>query len=513
MGIVLLALAATGATAVAEIPFDPLETLPDDAPFVLPPGYRQELVAYRNDPVHTLSSRGSWDMVALNIDGTDDAGRFLFRSHETGSNAGVSRTDFSTGLTEVIVADPDFGAFDPAFWTPWNTLLTAEEWSGEGRLYEITNPLAPVGSVNIVRRTAIPLVSHEGLALDRAGNLYFVDESNTGGIYKFVPTNPLSSDALVAGQSFVLRDLNSADGKNVGVAQWVPITDVDGNPFPPEFGITNPFDNSEINRPGRRAADDVGATNYGRPEDLEIGTLANGREVLYAAVTSTHQVFSIELDVDAAHDTQVRVFADRGTTNVATGSSVGGDFSFPDNLATDSDGNVYIVEDNEPGDVWFVEDTDHDGVAERVALWATLTTPGSEPTGLFFDPLNPDISYIDVQHPATGLGDATFRIIAPPMGDMNFDSDVDFDDIGAFALGLVDPAGYRQAFGVEATANGDTNDDGRFDFDDITGFVALLTGQGQAGSILAVPEPPTFALAMLVACAAVLAVARHPPRP
>lgn len=495
----------------AEIPFDPLEPLPDDAPFVLPRGFRQELVAYRNDPVNTLSSRGNWDMMTLNMDGTDEEGRYLLRSHETGSNAGVSRTDFVTGKTEMIVADPNFGAFDPAYWTPWNTLLTAEEWSGQGRLYEITNPLAPVGSVNIVQRTAIPLVSQEGLAFDRAGNLYFIDESNTGGLYKFVPTNPLSPDALVAGQSFVLRDLDSGDGTNVGLAQWVPITDVDGNPFPPEFGITDPFDNSQINRPGRRAADDVGASNYARPEDLEMGVLADGSEVLYMAVTSTHQVFSVQLDVDDARNAQVRVFADRNTVDAATGQQVGGDLAFVDNLATDGDGNLYIVEDNEPGDVWFAEDVDRDGVAERVALWATLTAPGSEPTGLFFDPRNPDIAYINVQHPSTPLGDATFRIIAPPLGDMDFDSDVDFDDISAFALGLIDADAYRQTYGVDATAKGDINDDGQLDFDDISGFVALLSGEPPTATG-AVPEPSSAALALLTAVAVAAVGGRKPPR-
>ena len=41
----------------------------------------------------------------------------------------------------------DFGALDPATWTPANTLLVAEEWSGEGRMFEVMNPMADVQRV------------------------------------------------------------------------------------------------------------------------------------------------------------------------------------------------------------------------------------------------------------------------------------------------------------------------------------------------------------------------------
>ena len=72
------------------------------------------------------------------------------------------------------------------------------------------------------------------------------------------------------------------------------------------------------------------------------------------------------------------------------------------------------------------------------------------------------------------------------------DGDADFDDIHDFVLGLNDPAGYEDQFGVPPALKGDIDEDGDFDFDDIPGFVALL-----GGSQHAVPEPSTMVLIVL----------------
>lgn len=68
-------------------------------------------------------------------------------------------------------------------------------------------------------------------------------------------------------------------------------------------------------------------------------------------------------------------------------------------------------------------------------------------------------------------------------GDVDFDGDMDFDDIDPFVLGLKDPEAYEQQYGVPPACNGDTDDDGGFDFDDIPGFVSLLTGGGVATNL------------------------------
>lgn len=84
------------------------------------------------------------------------------------------------------------------------------------------------------------------------------------------------------------------------------------------------------------------------------------------------------------------------------------------------------------------------------------------------------------------------------LGDMDCDDDVDFDDIGPFALGLSDADGYEQQFGMPPSVKGDLDEDGDQDFDDIIGFVDVLSSQFY-GRSAAVPEPGTLALLLLAA--------------
>jgi hypothetical protein len=89
---------------------------------------------------------GVWDMNTVNETG-EDKGRYLFTVFESGTS-GVQRHDLETGETDTIWQVPpgDVAArFDPAFWTPWGTLITGEEnWGcGDGvcgRLFEFRNP-------------------------------------------------------------------------------------------------------------------------------------------------------------------------------------------------------------------------------------------------------------------------------------------------------------------------------------------------------------------------------------
>jgi len=76
------------------------------------------------------------------------------------------------------------------------------------------------------------------------------------------------------------------------------------------------------------------------------------------------------------------------------------------------------------------------------------------------------------------------------IGDMDFDGDIDYDDIVALVLGLTDLDAYEVLYRALPNANGDTDGDGDQDFDDISRFVELLDGEpplvgAQAVSVLA----------------------------
>jgi len=84
-----------------------------------------------------------------------------------------------------------------------------------------------------------------------------------------------------------------------------------------------------------------------------------------------------------------------------------------------------------------------------------------------------------------------------PLGDMDFDGDVDFDDIGPLVFGLNNAAGYQAKWLQPPVAEGDLNFDGDFDFDDIGPLVGLLTGDRARGRWQGVPEPAARMLALL----------------
>jgi len=401
-------------------------SLPESAPFVLSaPHFSQINIVTRDVTQATRFDSGNYDMHTLNETGPE-AGHYLFTVYET-SQAGIQRTDLRNMQTTTIWSSPAASpalnshvAFDASRWTPWGTFLTAEEsWSDDpakpsiyGRLFEVTNPLANPTDINMVHRDILPRVSHEGLAFDKKNNLYFIDERNDSHIFKFTSANPQADngdDFFAAGQTFVLRVGDGMVEEATGAASWIPLTDVNGVALPGAVIVTDPNGLTAIDG---RATPNLPAflgTNFDRPEDLEIKTLKNGKQMLFVATTTNHKVFSIDLRNDT-----VKLFASRDTLDMATGAPVGTQFTSPDNLAIDADGNMYIVEDQDGGkqDTWFAKDDNNDGVAESVGKWASLTTLEAEATGLYFDPFKPNVAYINVQHPDSKV-DRTFMITAP----------------------------------------------------------------------------------------------------
>jgi secreted PhoX family phosphatase len=303
------------------------------------------------------------------------------------------------------------------------TYLTAEEsWgtgSQKGRLFEVTNSTtAAANGGNFVLRNVVPRVSHEGLAFDSQKSMYFIDELNGGSIYKYVSANPNAASGdqyFDKGQTFVAKVDGGSNANAVGAITWEAITTATGTANAATFSAMLNLGGGNFALDGRVAANLVGGTDYQRPEDLEIQVAANGDERLYIATTTTNEVYMFNLTTG-----QSSVFANTSTIDLATGLAVGSGLRSPDNLAIDAEGNIYIIEDRNGGvdnDIWFAKDINKDGdlldAGEGLARWASNGTPGSEFTGLYFDKLDPNKAYVNIQHPSSGI-DRTIQITAVP---------------------------------------------------------------------------------------------------
>jgi uncharacterized protein len=394
--------------------------LPDATPIKLSNPYFTQLSVANRVTENTQvpgSNSGNWDMIDA-----DATGRYLFTPFETGT-AGVMRYDTQTGNAETIVAPgtQGFVSGDASRITPWGGYLTAEEsWgtgSTKGRLFELTNPTTAAATtsttnVNFIQRTVIPRVSHEGLAFDAMKNLYFIDELDGGSIYKYVSNNANATngnDYFASGQTFVA--MVNGGNNNVsatGSIVWSAITDVNGGVL---AGTSVLAADGTID--GRASANALLASNYQRPEDMEIVKNASGDEIMYFATTTTHEVFAFNLNTGVSS-----LFASRASLDLLTGLTVGTELTNPDNIAFDANGNIYIVED-QPGavndDIWFANDINKDGditdAGEGLQRWASNGTPGSEFTGLYFSKTDPNVAYVNIQHPSN-LNDRLIQITA-----------------------------------------------------------------------------------------------------
>ena len=370
------------------------------APWILPDGFEQFVVSDESDLdvyVEPTDSDGRSndlnDMNTVNETGKH-AGRYLYRTHEVRGNdergGSVSVVDLKTGEARVLAEDPTWEALDGITWTPWGTVLFAEETT-DGRLFEIVlDPKDPMTATAVLDRPAVGRLAHEGIQIGSDGSVYVIDEFRGeqlgfgGGIYRFVPDR---HGDLSSGDLYALRVTGGSFG--TGQGEWV--------------GPIDPAD-------ARDAGTAAGGTGYNRPEDLQI--IGN---TLYAAITEgpraggSSELFDgmvIAIDLSSL---EVTAFVRPGVNVPVERSGVTG-FDNPDNLAATPDGKLMIVEDNVPSDIWVAsKDQDKDGAADEVWHFASLTDPDAEGTGIYFGK-DPHLLFVNVQHSVLDDGDATWGI-------------------------------------------------------------------------------------------------------
>ena len=359
-------------------------------PFIVPDGFEQTLVADET----TLNIYGGnvddlTDMNTVNENGIR-AGRYLYRTHELGSNGSVSVVNLETGEANVIAQDPGWRRLDGIRWTPWGTVLFAEETAG-GRLFEMfLDPADPTTAVRVETRREVGIVRHEGIGALGNGTVFVVDELNGGSIYKFVPSR---RGDLSDGQLYALKLTGLSDaeqlwdidtfGDKVGDFEWVAL------------------DMAQVVVDADVASNAVHATEFGRPEDVQV--IGN---TVYAANTTENRVIAIDL----SHET-VSTFVEPGlNVPVEDQEAEITGLSGPDNLAKGPDGRLWIVEDNDFSDIWVADkDNDHDGAADGVHLFASLKDVGAEGTGIYFGH-DPKTLFVNIQHPDKVLADGTWKI-------------------------------------------------------------------------------------------------------
>jgi secreted PhoX family phosphatase len=389
--------AASASTCSGPMAFEPIKSSAYDRmssdwtePLVAPEGFTQKLVA--DETVLDIYGGTTDDLADMNTvnETGPQAGRYLYRTHEVSSNASLSVVDLKTGEAKVIAQREDWRRLDGVRWTPWGTLLLTEETNG-GRVFEaFPDPKDPTKITRIEERREIGILRHEGIDARADGTVFVIDELKGGSIYKFVPTR---RGDLSDGQLYALKITGLSDteqkwnaetyGDKAGAFEWVAL-DMDQAVVDADV-----------------ASNAVNATEFGRPEDVEI--IGN---TLYVANTSEDRVVAIDLRKEV-----LTSFVQAGVNAPVENRTAGvTGFHNPDNLAQGPDGRLWIVEDNYASDIWVAgKDADHDGTADSTELFASLKDTGAEVSGIYFGK-DPKTLFFSVQHPDKPMADGTWKV-------------------------------------------------------------------------------------------------------
>jgi secreted PhoX family phosphatase len=291
----------------------------------------------------------------------------------------------SSGKVSLPAADIGItAAFCSGTVTPRNTIMVCEEInpSGDsngdgyddlGWIIEIDPATKTVinqdGTGGVDKLWAMGRQTHENVTIksDQSVAYWGADNIDNGFLYKFVPAVPGN---FSSGSLYVLET-------TIGLATgtWKQIAN-----------NTKPERNSIV-----AASVAAGAYNFQRIEDVEIGP----DNKVYFASTATGRVY--RLNDAGATVVNLGVFVESTTYDVdGAGPFAPAKFEWPDNLAFDGEGNLWVLQDGGDNHIWVVAPT-HTTANPAIKIFAN-TPAGSEPTGITF---SPDYKYmfLSFQHP------------------------------------------------------------------------------------------------------------------
>lgn len=340
-------------------------------------------------------------------------------------NPAVQSIDLRTGEVKTLLRGMD--RCDGIRATAWGTILATEE-TNDGGAYEILDPLnvseqtvldRALGTLtdpaHVAKRTALPTMAWEGLAVLPGGVVIAGDElrpgsidvtgdgradndTDGGAIFKFVPTQPryatgaiasLNDSPLAWGTVYALQvscvnnKQQYGQGCEVGNAAWVAVNAASA----------------------RTDANRVGATGYYRPEDLHDDPLyrdpANPNAVRVCWTNTGNE--------DTGHYAEVMCGVDSAPLTAGTGQRTvvvnrfiegDSDFNSFDNLAFQpGTGNLYVIEDHENGDIFacLPDGKDRDIKSDGCVKILSVKDSSAEPTGFLFS-ADGTTAYVSIQH-------------------------------------------------------------------------------------------------------------------
>ena len=327
-------------------------------------------------------------------------------------NPSVQRIRLTTGAVDTILRGMTSG--DGIRTTPWGTVLATEETS-DGGAYEILDPLTTTEQTvldratglvtdpgHIAKRTALPVIAWEGIAVLPSGVVIAGDElrpgtsiadSDGGAIFKFIPTilrtstgpisnlndSPLTSGSVRALQVLVANN-QFGQGGEIGRGRWISVNAATA----------------------RRDADTNGATGYYRPEDLHLAPMfvdaSNPLAVRVCWTDTGNEGFSNYAEVMCGVD----VNPDLPSSTMMVNRLVEGDLDFNsfDNLDFQPvTGNVYVIEDHDNGDIFacLPDGADRDIKSDGCVKMLSVKDSSAEPTGFLFSE-DGKTAYVSIQH-------------------------------------------------------------------------------------------------------------------